>query len=213
MREEDILLTAVSTPSGVLWEWLAIPQRLKNAPATFNRMVSHVLRPFWSFAPSYFDDIFAHSKAEGDKSANGVHLDHLRRVFEVMREHQVFANLMKCVCFFCAGNGCYVSRNGVQSDPVNQTHGKKATITLVVPAVMMTTVMGGCPSQRKYRVQKDGASRHCRSAKVRNATESRWRSLVEVSNGKDEVSRRNPLSLTWPVRQELEAHRQSWIHK
>uniref|UniRef100_H3GFF6 Reverse transcriptase domain-containing protein n=1 Tax=Phytophthora ramorum TaxID=164328 RepID=H3GFF6_PHYRM len=37
MRESDIPLTAVSTPSGMLWEWLVMPQGLKNAPATFNR--------------------------------------------------------------------------------------------------------------------------------------------------------------------------------
>ncbi|KAE9278868.1 hypothetical protein PR003_g28393 [Phytophthora rubi] len=34
MRESDIPLTAVSTPSGMLWEWLVMPQGLKNAPAT-----------------------------------------------------------------------------------------------------------------------------------------------------------------------------------
>ncbi|POM60930.1 RNA-directed DNA polymerase, partial [Phytophthora palmivora] len=37
MRESDVPLTAVSTPSGMLWEWLVMPQGLKNAPATFNR--------------------------------------------------------------------------------------------------------------------------------------------------------------------------------
>ncbi|KAE9291458.1 hypothetical protein PR003_g25030 [Phytophthora rubi] len=73
MRESDIPLTAVSTPSGMLWEWLVMPQGLKNAPATFNRMVSHVLRPLRDFAPSYFDDIFVHSRAEGDLSAVEVH--------------------------------------------------------------------------------------------------------------------------------------------
>ncbi|KAG2780743.1 hypothetical protein PC119_g27717 [Phytophthora cactorum] len=38
MRESDIALTAVSTPSGMLWEWL-------------------LLRSVRDFAPSYFDDV------------------------------------------------------------------------------------------------------------------------------------------------------------
>ncbi|KAE9025033.1 hypothetical protein PR002_g11290 [Phytophthora rubi] len=99
MRESDIPLTAVSTPSGMLWEWLVMPQGLNNAPATFNRMVSHVFRPLRDFAPSYFDDIFVHSRAEGDLSAVEVHVRHLRQVFQVMRENKLYANLKKCV--FC----------------------------------------------------------------------------------------------------------------
>ena len=43
MRDTDIAKTAVSTPSGMLWEWLVMPQGLKNAPATFNRVVAHVM--------------------------------------------------------------------------------------------------------------------------------------------------------------------------
>ena len=65
MRPSDIPLTAVSTPSGMLWEWLVMPQGLKIAPATFNRMVSQVLRPLWDFAPSYFADNVVPSLAEG----------------------------------------------------------------------------------------------------------------------------------------------------
>ncbi|POM79220.1 LOW QUALITY PROTEIN: Pol protein, partial [Phytophthora palmivora] len=61
MRESDIPLTAVSTPSGMLWEWLVMPQGLSNAPATFNRLVTQVFRPFRTFAQTYFDDIFVHS--------------------------------------------------------------------------------------------------------------------------------------------------------
>ncbi|KAE9064523.1 hypothetical protein PF007_g29168 [Phytophthora fragariae] len=119
MRESDIPPTAVSTPSGMLWEWLVMPQGLKNAPATFNRMVSHVLRPLRAFAPSYFDDIFVHSRAEDGLSAVDVHLRHLRKVFEKMRENKLYANLKKCV--FCAPEipvlGCYVSKSGVRADP------------------------------------------------------------------------------------------------
>ncbi|KAE9287867.1 hypothetical protein PF008_g26289 [Phytophthora fragariae] len=121
MRESDIPLTAVSTPSGMLWEWLVMPQGLKKAPATFNRMVSHVLRPLRAFAPSYFDDIFVHSRAEDGLSAVDVHLRHLRKVFEKMRENKLYANLKKCV--FCAPEilvlGCYVSMSGVRADPEN----------------------------------------------------------------------------------------------
>ncbi|KAE9332327.1 hypothetical protein PF008_g14995 [Phytophthora fragariae] len=119
MRESDIPLTAVSTPSDMLWEWLVMPQGLKNAPATFNRMVSHVLRPLRDFAPSYFDDIFVHSRTEGDLSAVEVHVRHLRQVFQVMRENKLYANLKRCV--FWAPEipvlGCYVSKNGVRADP------------------------------------------------------------------------------------------------
>ena len=119
MRESDIPLTAVSTPSGMLWEWLVMPQGLKNAPATFNRMVSHILRPFREFAPSYFDDIFVHSKPEPGRSALDVHKEHLHKVFTAMRESKLFANIRKCI--FAALEipvlGCIVGRNGVRPDP------------------------------------------------------------------------------------------------
>ncbi|KAF1332749.1 reverse transcriptase, partial [Globisporangium splendens] len=119
MREDDAPLTAVSTPSGMLWEWLVMPQGLKNAPATFNRMVTNLLRPLRGFAPSYFDDIFVHSKTTGEKSDVDVHLDHLRQVFQVMRENKLYANLKKCIFFApeIPVLGCFVGKHGVRVDP------------------------------------------------------------------------------------------------
>ncbi|KAE8956399.1 hypothetical protein PR002_g31484 [Phytophthora rubi] len=97
MRESDIPLTAVSTPSGMLWEWLVMPQGLKNAPATFNRCVTHLLRSVRDFAPSYFDDVFIHSRAVDGKSEVEMHKEHLRRLFALMRKHKLYANLKKCI--------------------------------------------------------------------------------------------------------------------
>ncbi|KAE9082091.1 hypothetical protein PF007_g22410 [Phytophthora fragariae] len=119
MRESDIPLTAVSTPSGMLWEWLVMPQGLKNAPATFNRCVTHLLRSVRDFAASYFDDVFIHSRAVDGKSKVETHKEHLRRLFALMRKHKLYANLKKCI--FGASEipvlGCLVGKNGVLPDP------------------------------------------------------------------------------------------------
>ena len=96
-----------------------MPQGLENAPDIFNWMVSHVLRPFRNFSPSYFDDIFVHIRAAAGATDLTVHLGHLRQVFEAMRENKLYANLKKCI--FCAPEipvlGSYVSAKGVRADP------------------------------------------------------------------------------------------------
>ena len=119
MREEDVPLTAVSTLSGMLWEWLVMPQGLSNAPATFNRCVTHLLRPVREFAPSYFDDVFVHSKAEDGKTDVEMHRIHVRKLLELMRKYKLYANLKKCI--FAAPEipvlGSFVSKDGVRPDP------------------------------------------------------------------------------------------------
>ncbi|KAG3061295.1 hypothetical protein PI125_g24731 [Phytophthora idaei] len=119
MRESDIPLTTVSTRSDMLWEWLVMPQGLKNAPATFNRCVTHLLRSVRDFAPSYFDDVFAHSRAVNGKTDVEVHKEHLRKLLGPMRKHKLYANLKKCI--FGASEipilGCLVGKNGVRPDP------------------------------------------------------------------------------------------------
>ena len=96
-----------------------MPQGLKNAPATFNRMVTNILRPYRDFAPSYFDDIFVHSRSMNGKPDLEVHRDHIRTVFQAMRDNKLYANLKKCI--FAAPEipvlGCFVGKNGVRPDP------------------------------------------------------------------------------------------------
>ncbi|KAF1327267.1 reverse transcriptase, partial [Globisporangium splendens] len=119
MREKDIPLTAVSTPSGMLWEWLVMPQGLTNAPTTFNRCVMQLLRPVRDFAPSYFDDVFIHSRASDAASDVEVHREHLRKLLNLMRKHKLYANIQKCM--FGVDEipvlGCFVGKNGVRPDP------------------------------------------------------------------------------------------------
>ncbi|KAG3231428.1 hypothetical protein PI124_g23476 [Phytophthora idaei] len=118
MRESDIALTAVSTPSGMLWEWLVMTQGLKNAPATFNRCVTHLLRSVRDFAPSYFDDVFVHSRAVNGKTDVEVHKERLRKLLGLMRKHKLYVNLEKCI--FGASEipilGGLVGKNGVHPD-------------------------------------------------------------------------------------------------
>ena len=97
MREKDIPYTAVSTPSVMLWEWLVIPQGLSNAPATFNRCVTNLLIPVRDFAPSYFDDVFVHSRAMGGTTDVEVHKARVRQVLTLMRKHKLYANIKKFI--------------------------------------------------------------------------------------------------------------------
>ncbi|KAF1321050.1 reverse transcriptase, partial [Globisporangium splendens] len=119
MRKSDTPLTVISTPNGMLWEWLATSQALKNTLATFNRVVSQVLRPFRNFAPSYFDDIFVHSKAENSKSAGDVHTKQQRKAFQAVCDHRLCANIKKCVFFASEipSLGCFTSKDVARGYP------------------------------------------------------------------------------------------------
>uniref|UniRef100_A0AAV1U8N4 Reverse transcriptase domain-containing protein n=1 Tax=Peronospora matthiolae TaxID=2874970 RepID=A0AAV1U8N4_9STRA len=102
----------------MLWEWLVMPQGLSNPPATFNRCVTNLLRSVRDFAPSYFDDVFAHRRAMDGKTDVEVHRIYVRKVLTLMREHKLFANLKKCI--FAANEvpllGCIVDKDGVRPD-------------------------------------------------------------------------------------------------
>ncbi|KAE9337432.1 hypothetical protein PR003_g12009 [Phytophthora rubi] len=119
MRESDIPLTAVSTPSGMLGEWLVMPQGLSDAPATFNSLVAQLFRPMRQFVQTYFDDIFVRSRASEGKAAVEAQLGHLREVLLCMCENRLYANINKCI--FGAEKipflGCLFGKDGVRADP------------------------------------------------------------------------------------------------
>ena len=119
MRESDAPLTAVSTPSGMLWEWLVIPQGLHNAPATFNRLGTHLLRSHRAFAPSYFDAIFVHSHAKCEVSKIDVHKKHLAAELQCLQDSHMHCHLRKCI--FGARKistlGCNIGADSVRADP------------------------------------------------------------------------------------------------
>ncbi|GMF38579.1 unnamed protein product [Phytophthora fragariaefolia] len=119
VRESDNPLTAVRTPSEMLWEWLVMPQGLSNAPATFNRLVTQLFRPMRHLVQTYFDDIFVHSRASEGKTAVEAHLGRLREMLLCMRENHLYANINKCI--FGTEEipflGCFLGKDGVRADP------------------------------------------------------------------------------------------------
>uniref|UniRef100_A0AAV1TN93 Reverse transcriptase n=1 Tax=Peronospora matthiolae TaxID=2874970 RepID=A0AAV1TN93_9STRA len=119
MRERDIPYKAVSLPSSMLREWLVMLQGLSNVHVQLSRRGTNLLRSVRDFAPSYFDDVYVHSRAMDGKTDVEVHKVHVRKILTLMREQKFFVNLKECK--FAANKipllGCIVGKNGVRPDP------------------------------------------------------------------------------------------------
>lgn len=111
---EDVPKTAFLTPMGQ-FQYKVLCFGLCNAPATFQKTMNRIFEPMIKAGSVlvYLDDILVMSNTPEE------HVQHLRRVLELMRAHKLFAKLSKCefnrpeLAFLSH----IVGRNGVAVDP------------------------------------------------------------------------------------------------
>jgi hypothetical protein len=90
IKSSDVWNTAFKSKEG-LFEWLAMPFGLMNAPTTSMRLMDDILQLFTiSFVVVYLDDILIFSQTWEE------HLHHIRQVLLTLRKHKLCANLEKC---------------------------------------------------------------------------------------------------------------------
>ena len=80
-------ISAFVTPSG-LYQYKVMPFGMKNAPATFQRMVNKLVRDI-DGCEGYIDDVVIFSNNWSD------HIRQIKRFFRIMREAKLTINLMK----------------------------------------------------------------------------------------------------------------------
>ena len=113
MAEEDQEKTAFITSQG-LYCYKVMPFRLKNAGATYQRLVNKMFnRQIGRNMEVYMDDMFVKSK---EKLA---HLDNLRETFATLKQYQMKLNLSKCVFGVASSKflGFMVSQKGIEANP------------------------------------------------------------------------------------------------
>jgi hypothetical protein len=93
-----------------------MPFGLKNAPATFMRMMDNILQPFTNnFVMVYLDDILIYSKTWAE------HLQHIQQVLHTLRKHKLYANLGECSFNMDRVHylGYIIDQHGAHMDPSN----------------------------------------------------------------------------------------------
>ena len=93
IREQDVLKTGFKTHFGH-YKFLVMPFGLTNAPASFMTLMDTVLHPYLGkFVVVFLDNIHMDSKSCKE------HKEHLCLVFELCRQHLLFAKEIQCVLF------------------------------------------------------------------------------------------------------------------
>ncbi|TPX40877.1 hypothetical protein SeLEV6574_g06366 [Synchytrium endobioticum] len=90
VRDGDQYKTAISTRYGA-YEFMVMPFGLCNAPATFQRLMNDILRPYLDkCVVVYLDDILIYSKTLD------AHRHHIEQVFETIVKNGLTAKYSKC---------------------------------------------------------------------------------------------------------------------
>ena len=90
IKQGDEAKTACVTRYGA-YEFLVMPFGLTNAPATFCTLMNKLFQPFLDrFVVVYLDDIVVYSQTLEE------HVQHLRQVFQVLRDNELYVKLEKC---------------------------------------------------------------------------------------------------------------------
>ncbi|CAG2189252.1 Retrovirus-related Pol polyprotein from transposon 17.6,Retrovirus-related Pol polyprotein from transposon opus,Retrovirus-related Pol polyprotein from transposon 297 [Mytilus edulis] len=144
MDEETRHKSAFITRNGV-YEFLRMPFGLKNAPISFQQLMSNVLRGLnWQFVLVYVDDILVFSRSFEE------HLSHLEQVFTCLRDANLTLKPSKCV--FAAKEvkylGHIISKEGIKVDPEKT----KAISTFPVPTrqKQVRSFLGMCNYYRRF---------------------------------------------------------------
>jgi RNase H-like domain found in reverse transcriptase/Reverse transcriptase (RNA-dependent DNA polymerase)/Integrase zinc binding domain/Retroviral aspartyl protease/Chromo (CHRromatin Organisation MOdifier) domain len=93
LDKDAIPKTAFRTRYG-LFEFTVLPFGLTNAPSTFMALMNDVFHTYLDgFVVIYLDDILIYSSTLEE------HLNHLRKILELLRQHKLYAKMSKCA--FC----------------------------------------------------------------------------------------------------------------
>ena len=113
MKAEDVEKTAFRSRYGH-YKYVVKPFGVTNAPALFMDYMNRIFWPFLDkFVVVFIDDILIYSRTHEE------HVEHLRIVFGILREKQLFAKLSKCDFWMREVQflGHVISTQGIAVDP------------------------------------------------------------------------------------------------